>query len=383
MHLARYVRNVRPRWRWRLPILAAALTVLAGVPAIAVVAPAALPAPSFDGPVYSVAYRGDVVFVGGQFAAAVVAGRRMPRQHLAAFDARTGRLLDWAPPADGTVQALAVAGGTVYAATDSGLTGLDAGTGAASGFKHRVAGRVTTLAAGADRLYAGGRFSAVDGVKRGNLAAFTLAGGALDPAWTAGADDAVNGLAVDGPRVYLGGRFHRVNGSSALRLAAVDASTGALDRGFRPNPPAEILGVATEARPGERGGAAVAAAMGGQGGRAAGYSAAGAVRWQRVFDGDVQTVAILDGVTYLGGHFDAACTTTRNGAHGICTDGAAARVKLAAVDRSGRLLDWAPQANGIVGVRSLAAGAATGTVTAGGEFTTIGGIVQKRVAIFG
>ncbi|MFG2037965.1 hypothetical protein [Dactylosporangium sp. NPDC048998] len=51
--------------------------------------------------------------------------------------------------------------------------------------------------------------------------------------------------------------------------------------------------------------------------------------------------------------------------------------------RTGALLDWAPQANGIVGVRSLAASEALHQVTAGGEFTTIGGASQKRLAVFG
>ncbi|GAA2388887.1 hypothetical protein [Dactylosporangium salmoneum] len=379
----------------------AVLGVLAGLPAAAAVSPAALPAPSFDGPVYAVAYRGSVVYVGGSFTAAVVAGHRLPRQRLAAFDARTGALLDWAPAADGTVRALAVDGATVYAAGDfatvagqprARLAALDAERGAASGFQHRVTGTVSALAVGHGRLYIGGRFTAVDGVTRANAAAFTLATGAPDTAWAAGTDDTVTAVAVTARRVYLGGGFHHVNGTGALRLAAVDPATGTLDRGFRPLPPAVVLGVAATddtppaggaSAPGEAGRGTVMAAMGGRGGSAAAYDTAGNMRWQRVFDGDVQAVTVLDGITYLGGHFDKACTTSRNGAHGICTDGSATRIKLAAVDPAGRLLSWAPQANGIVGVRALAASPVTGTITAGGEFTIIGGIVQKRVAVFG
>ncbi|WP_433064234.1 hypothetical protein [Dactylosporangium sp. CS-033363] len=399
--MARLVRNIAPRRR-RLPVLVGALAVLAAVPAVASVSSDPLPAPSFDGPVYAVAYRDSTVYVGGAFTAAVVDGHRVPRQRLAAFDARTGKLLPWAPDADATVRALAVAERTVFAAGDFGTVGgaarqrlaaLDADSGAVTAFQHKISGQPATIATGHGRLYVGGHFSGVDGVTRANLAAFTLADGRLDTGWAAAADDAVAGIAVTSTRVYAGGGFHRINGTSILRLAALDPATGALDRGFRPNPPAVVLGVAaadapavapSPAVPGaEAGGALIAVAMGGQGGRAAAYGTNGGNRWQRVFDGDVQAVTVLDGITYLGGHFDAACTTTRNGSHGICRDGAAKRVKLAAVSSGGKLTTWAPQANGIVGVRALAASALTGTVTAGGEFTTVGGIVQKRVAVFG
>ncbi|MER7281170.1 hypothetical protein ABT369_42725 [Dactylosporangium sp. NPDC000244] len=392
MPFVRLARNAVSRWR-RVSILAGVLAVLCAVPAAAaMVSGTALPAPSFDGPVYAVAYRGTTVYVGGAFTAAVVDGHRVPRQRLAAFDARTGALLGWAPAADATVRALAVAGSTVYVAGEFGtvggaarsrLAGLDAENGTVTAFQHRVAGQVATLASGHDRLYVGGNFSTVDGVKHANLAAFTLADGALDAGWAAGSDDAVTGIAVTSGRVYAGGGFHRVNGQSALRLAALDPATGKLDRGFRPNPPAIVLAVAASDGTESGSTALVAVAMGGQGGRAAAYTLAGAQRWQRVFDGDAQAVAVLDGITYVGGHFDSACTTTRNQARGVCSDRSVKRVKLAAISSSGQLTSWAPQANGIVGVRSLAARPLTGTVTAGGEFTTIGGIVQKRVAVFG
>ncbi len=75
--------------------------------------------------------------------------------------------------------------------------------------------------------------------------------------------------------------------------------------------------------------------------------------------------------------------TVHDGVQGLCTDGAEPRVKLAAMDPQGNLTGWAPQANGIVGVRALAVNVTLGQVAAGGDFTAIAGRLQKRYAAFG
>ncbi|GAB7049128.1 hypothetical protein [Catenuloplanes indicus] len=367
----------------------AAMTVAVGVlgtgsPAHAI-GPAPQPTPGFNGTVWATAYAGDTIYVGGDFTAAVVDGVQVKRSRLAAINARTGKLLDWAPAADGTVRAIATGGGAVYVGGTFGKIGsskrdslakLDGTTGAVSAMlNHTMTGAPYALLIDGNRLYAGGNLTEVNGESRGRLAAFSLGSGKLDTTWQPKADDQVQALASGGGRIYVGGRFKKINGiGGSPRLAALSPSTGTPDTGFKTKATVIVYGIAVAPT-------GVYAAHGGQGGTVAGYALDGTTRWTLTMDGNPQALALLTGTLYIGGHFDNICASTATGSQGSCKDGQIKRVKLAAADPSdGSLTSWAADGNGVLGVLAMAASPALGKLSAGGAFTTINGGPRKRFA---
>lgn len=372
-----------------LGVLSAAVLAVAGlsspaVAAVPLVSDRPAPTVGFDGLVYASAYVGSTVYVGGSFRNAIVDGRSVPRKRLAAVDARTGKLLPWAPETNGTVLALAASGSSLYASGKfttvggqprAGLAGINLTTGAVGTLKHTVKGEGTALATGGGRLYLGGTITAVDGRAVRNLAAFRLSDGAVDTTFGAGADGHVRALSVAGSRLYVGGGFKRLNGEDrTARLAALHLTDGQVDTGFRPVTPYAAFALTVT-------GGRVYAGLAGPGGRVAAYGPAGDLVWSTVTDGDVQALTALRGTIYAGGHFTVACERPSRTATSWCPTPLRTQPKLAALNPdTGWLLDWNPRSNGRWGVLTMTA--AADAIAVGGEFTAFGSVNRPHFAQF-
>ncbi len=312
-----------------------ALALLAAVPSTADTAPArgipatvtadALPTVQVDGVVWSQAVIGTTVYAGGNFTTARPAGaapgtRTVPRTHLLAFDIRTGKLVTrFAPTLNGQVTAVAAAadGKRVYVGGSftrvNGvrryrMAAFDTATGALiSTFRPAFDSTVRALAVRAGTVYAGGSFTAVNGVARRRLAAVTTRAGALTP-WAPAADDAVLSMVrtPDGTAVVVGGRFTRLAGVAALGLGAVDAVRGR-SRPFAANkvikdggPTAGITSLTTDGRLVY--GTGFAFGGGNFEGTFAANPATGKIVWLEDCHGDTYSAAVSGGAVYTAGH---------------------------------------------------------------------------------
>ena len=204
---------------------------------------------------------GNTVYVAGQFLQVVSTQGSWPRidqPFLAAFDATSGRFVDWwRPELDAPVWALDVTpNGSLLAAGEfdnvngvarSGLVALDARTGEIDTSFYAEVQRpnsseqavVRDLYRDGNNLYVVGNFSrAVSGnpasPTRVNLTKATRLNattGAVDPNWKpviAGRSVWAVATSGNGSRVHLGGEFSYVNGASGSSLiATVDGTTGA------------------------------------------------------------------------------------------------------------------------------------------------------------
>ena len=189
----------------------------------------ASPWPAVGGNVYAVAPDGsNGFFIGGLFSS-VGTKHANNLAHI-----KSDGTLDtaWSGSTNGTVNALAVSGGTVYAGGDFTTAGGAARTdlaafSAASGalvtaFTGNATGTgavVYALEASGSVLYVGGFFTTLGGSSRANLGAVDAGTGAAT-GWTANTDGAVYALAAGSGVVYAGGDFVHVNGSTARNFVA-------------------------------------------------------------------------------------------------------------------------------------------------------------------
>ncbi|MEZ5248167.1 MAG: hypothetical protein R2713_02820 [Ilumatobacteraceae bacterium] len=210
----------------------------------------ALPTTQIDGVAWTQLVVGDTVFVGGRFSNARPAGAApgtnlTPRSNFLAYDVRTGELIPTIAPAfNAQVRTIAASpdGTRLYVGGDfTNVDGLRRDRLAAfelpsmrliGTFLPPVAYHVMALAVSPDNqtLYVGGNFSAVGSQVRNRLAAVRSDGALLS--WAPNAQGGmVSAMVVspDGRQVVVGGRFTSVNGSTnpGYGLASIDTTTGA------------------------------------------------------------------------------------------------------------------------------------------------------------
>jgi trimeric autotransporter adhesin len=278
-----------------------------------------------DGTVNAIADDGTTLYVGGDFTK--VNGAR--RERLASFDNRTRKLSAWAPQIEGKkpkddaeVDTLLVAQQRIFfAGSFAKVNGKSRNTFAAlSGskltpWKPVVNGDVYVLAAGPNRIYVGGDFEAVDGKKRNELAAVNDTDGGILP-WNPVANGAIEAIAPTAGVVYVGGTFTSVGGKSRRGMAAISATS------------------------------------------------ADATSWDANVNGEVDAILPEGGSVYFGGVFDRV--------------GGFPRSNLAAANTtSGAATAWDPRSDARVHVLRMGA---SGRILAGGEFATVGAIRREGLA---
>ncbi len=206
------------------------------------------------------------------------------------------------PSADGTRLYIAGAFTTLNGATRGRLAAIDPTTGATvANAMPNVGGTVRSIVLRGTTLYLGGNFTTVAGVNRNRLAAVDTTTGALSTTWRPTAEgNAVLTLemAPDGSRLYAGGRFSSINGQTARAwIAALDPTSGAIQTAFAAQPGREVFDLLADGR------GLVWAALGGSLGRADVYRAVdGSLLTRHETEGDVEVVEEVGGLVYFGGH---------------------------------------------------------------------------------
>ncbi len=228
----------------------------------------ALPTVQINGVVWAQTVVGNTVYAGGSFTTARPAGaaagsNETPRGNLLAYDIRTGELVtSFAPNLNGQVMAVTASpdGTRLYVGGDftvangqprNRVAAYDTRTGAlVDTFRPSVNGQVAAIAATNSTVYLGGSLSAVGGVSRSRLAAVRASDGGLLP-WapvpgtgptsgnrnptnptqpgTTATSNNVMALVVTGggSQVVASGRFDTMNGVKATGVTALDPTTGA------------------------------------------------------------------------------------------------------------------------------------------------------------
>ena len=363
-----------------------------------------------NGIVYAIVRHGNYVYVGGKFTrvraynpATGAYGPSFAATNVARFDATTGvGDKTWSPDVTGSdtttkVYALTVASdgqlwiGGKFQAVDGqprrNLAVVSTAVGAATVSPiapvvgSETSQGVRALNASGSRVYVGGLFANVDGKARKGLAALSPAG-VLDPVWKPKVDGQARSLqfACDGQTIFASGNFRNASGSDGVfspreTIARFDVVSGALDPWAIPADTVPNGEVAADL--------AVTCQQVSAGFLGRNYARSfsltngnvGSQLWALKNAGDVQTVAVLGDRLILGGHFSQI-----EDLFDVCPQDCK-RTRIASVDlATGRVsADWAPSVQGqFYGPWDLLVDG--NRLYVGGAFTEVesGGIVDRQ-----
>ena len=345
-----------------------------------------------NGPVRALVYAATArrLYVGGAFTD--IDGESHLR--IAAIDTTTGApITAWSPAvADGVVRALALSndGATLFmggnfttvngVAGIRGIAAIDTASGNLIGAWGAGAASVGTgeqinaIEVVDTKLYVAGNFSTVGGKARSNIAALSVTDGVADDTWNPGADGIVQALSVGnlGTFIYAGGAFSTLAGSNRPRIGRLRLSDGSLDTSWTPSvEDGEIRGL--EARDND---SVPRVFMGGtfsrvnatavRGGVA--LSAGAQINWSVDADAPIESFSISSDATrvFVSGLFRSVAMQARNNVAAL----QAAR---------GDLTPWAPEVAGGE-VFAFALSSDKKSIYLGGDFTTVAGTNQARIA---
>lgn len=323
-----------------------------------------------SGAVRSELILGNTLYFGGAFTSVVSPDglTTVVRRHLAAVDLTTGELLPWAPSTNGSVEAMATDGSSIFLGgsftTINGLSrprlaAVDT-AGTVLPWATRASGTVQALHLRGTTLYVGGAFTMLGGQAREHLGAVTTSGDLLG--WTAPTNDRVKAITTTAiGDVVIGGFFDLVNGLAVDHIARLDAITGGT-LGWGGGSSQEVVGLVTGADDN------LYAAIAGAGGKVRSWTSDGHTRWTTYADGDVNAITFFGGQVIAGGHWI------------YLNDGATYQPRMVALDPATGFVDstWVPKPN-----KQVWSFATAGTnLAVGGVFTTVSKGTYRRVAVY-
>ncbi|MDN4612597.1 PKD domain-containing protein [Arthrobacter burdickii] len=410
----------------------------AAVPAQAVepaVPPATLPAtvsadllvaPQINGVVWSTAVDGNTAYAVGSFTRARPAGvpaggaGEVVRNNAMAFNIDTGAILPWDPNLNAQARVIELTsdrkqlfvGGdftVVSGQARSKIASFSTATGTLDpSFKSSASGSIYGIAVTTDRVYFGGSFSTAGGSTRSNVAAVARTTGALLP-WAPTPNAQVQSIvaAQDNSRVVLGGRFQQLNGVQKIGIGAVDGISGASQAwSSTPIPAAKDASSSWVTQMILRNGVVYAGANGDGGhwfdGRFAADFMTGDLVWLDNCYGSTSDVSVMGDIMYFVSHAHDCSSVGSfpeenptiwrrlmgNTIYATGTDQAPpSQNSLYSGQPTPSQVHWYPSINTGFYTNQFQGGWAmdnNGTkIVVGGEFTTVNGVAQQGLAVFG